>query len=52
MNDNSPSIFENDISMEDDDILADPSTSKFEKSKTDCSNENHYAGMEVLEQIK
>ena len=26
--------------------------SKFEKSKTDCSDENHYAGMEILEQIK
>ena len=38
--------------MEDDDIFADPSISKFENSKTDYSGENHYAGMEVLEQIK
>ena len=52
INDNSPPILENDILMEEDDIFADPSTSKFEKSKTDCSDENHYAGMEVLEQIK
>ena len=52
INDNSLPILENDILMEDDDIFADPSTSKFEKSKTDCSDKNHYAGMEVLEQIK
>ena len=52
INDNSLPIFENDILMEDDDIFADPSTSKFEKSKTDCSDEDLYAGMEVLEQIK
>ena len=37
--------------MEDDDIFADPLTSKFEKSKTYCSDENYYARMEVLEQI-
>ena len=52
INDNSPPILENDILMEDDDIFADPSTSKFEKFNTDCSDKNHYAGMEVLEQIK
>ena len=52
INDNSPPILENEILMEDDDIFAYPSSSKFEKSKTDCSDENHYAGMEVLEQIK
>ena len=52
INDNSPPILEKDILMEDDNIFDDPSTSKFEKSKTDCSDENHYAGMEVLEQIK
>ena len=38
--------------MEDDDIFADPSTSKFQKSKTDCSDENYYARMEFLEHIK
>ena len=52
INDNSPPSLENDILMEDDDIFADPSTSKFKKSKTNCSDENHYAGMEVLERIK
>ena len=52
INDNSPPILENDILMEDDNIFADPSTSKFEKFKTDCSDENHYAGMEVFKQIK
>ena len=52
INDNSPPIVDNDILMEDDDISADPSTSKFEKSKTHCSDENHYAGMEVFEQTK
>ena len=51
INDNSTPILENDILMEDDDVFADPSTSKFEKSETDCSDENHYAEMEVLEQI-
>ena len=38
--------------MEDDDIFADPSTSNYDKSKTDCSDANHYAGMEVSKQIK
>ena len=52
INENSPPILENDILMEDGDVFADPSTSKFEKSKTDCSDENHYAGMELPEQIK
>ena len=52
INDDSPPILENDILTEDDDIFADPSISKFEKSKTDCSDENNYARMEVLEQIK
>ena len=52
INDNSPPILENDILMEDDDIFADPSTSKFEKFKTDCTDENHYAGMEILAKRK
>ena len=52
INDILPPILEDDILLEDEDIFADPSTSKFEKSKTDCSDENHYARMEVLEQIQ
>ena len=52
INNNSPPIPENDILMEEDEIFADPSTSEFEKSKTDCSDENHQVGMQVLEQIK